>query len=151
MSLIDLMPTALELLGIDMPNQGQGRSVADAVRGLALSERDYFAETRVPYAHKPSESTPKASSQHTRVSIYSGRYKLTLNPLGRAEIYDLLADPGEQSLIEPSLHLQELTAFREMETRARAHQALTKQALQRLSPEPDPETLRGLRILGYLD
>jgi len=148
-SLVDLMPTALALLGIDAPHQGQGRSVAAAVRGDALREQDYFAEARSP--DKKRERTSETRSLFARVSIYSGRYKLTLGAHGSAEIRDLRTDPGEQFPIDPGQLPERATQFEEMKLLARAHQSLSKRALQRASTEMDPDTLRELRILGYLE
>lgn len=83
-STIDLFPTLLELAGLPGAEAVDGRSLAPALRGEAPAGAPVFAETDYRmYARK----------RMWRV----GADKLVLDlGTGRAELFDLAADPGEQ-------------------------------------------------------
>lgn len=87
-SSIDVMPTILDLLGVELPPEAKyqlrGKSLAAALRGERI-RRDVFAETNYrEYTYKRSITTPDG-------------WKLifTLENETR-ELYDLNSDPGEQ-------------------------------------------------------
>ena len=89
-SSIDLMPTVLDLLDVAVPErvraQLRGRSLVPAMRGEPLEARDAFAETDYrEYTFKRSVVAPDGWKL-----IY------TLETKAR-ELYDLTADPGEQT------------------------------------------------------
>jgi arylsulfatase A-like enzyme len=44
-SLIDVMPTLLELAGLDSPDEAQGRSLFDSLHGVEIKDRTLFAES----------------------------------------------------------------------------------------------------------
>jgi hypothetical protein len=87
-AMIDLLPTLLELLGIDStPYQAefQGQSFAGAIRGQDPQERPIFTE-----------------GQSGQTSIRLGKWKLIDDPRAdpqtgnvRLQLFDLDADPGE--------------------------------------------------------
>jgi tetratricopeptide (TPR) repeat protein len=84
---IDLMPTALELLGVAPPAGAvlSGRSLASELRGgAALPESVVYAESLMPLLHFGWSDLR---------SIREGRFKYIQAP--RPELYDLGADPGE--------------------------------------------------------
>ena len=85
--LVDVFPTALDLLGLGLPPGAplSGRSLAPALRGEArLEERPLYAESLVPLLH--------FGWSDLRV-LRDGRYKYIQAP--RPELYDLQDDPGE--------------------------------------------------------
>jgi len=84
-SLLDLAPTLLEIGGASIPAEAEGRSLLPALQGGALAERPVYSESlyRVPVELK---------------AMRSGGYKLIYDAdRGEMEIYDLTADPGEQT------------------------------------------------------
>ncbi len=140
---IDLLPTLLELAGVEDPPQLPGRSLIPLVRSGA---RGLAADPDL--AARPIFSF--RNGRHASVS--RGRYKLLADvhpsgdPLSK-RLFDLAADPGESRDL----------AEREPITAGLLASLLRREvALQRLSiatepARPDPETLRQLRALGYAD
>jgi arylsulfatase A-like enzyme/Flp pilus assembly protein TadD len=90
--LVDIMPTMLEMAGFDIPSEVQGDSLLPAFDGKALPETFAYSETFYPRFHYGwSELT----------SVQEGRYKLIVAP--ELELYDLAADPDEQTNLVESL------------------------------------------------
>jgi choline-sulfatase len=86
--LVDLLPTALDLLGVAPPDgfQPSGNSLGPSLRGKGpASDRSQYAESLVPLLH--------FGWSDLRV-IRQGKWKYVLAP--KAELYDLSADPHEQ-------------------------------------------------------
>src|SRR4029453_13705666 len=87
--LVDLLPTALDLLGVAVPAgfQPSGNSLAAALRGSAgTAETVHYAESPVPLLH--------FGWSDLRV-LRSGSWKYILAP--RPELYDLATDPHERT------------------------------------------------------
>jgi len=83
---VDLMPTLLDLLGVDAAGRGadwEGASLLPLVRGAEATERAALAELRV--------------SRTRRIdSIERGRWKLVLDQSqGGIALFDVESDPGE--------------------------------------------------------
>jgi choline-sulfatase len=132
--IVDVMPTILQLLAMDIPKTVQGASLLPLIRGDRL-DLTPVAETWYPRHHYGwSELT----------SIRDGRYHFIAAP--RRELYDLQADPGE-------LHnLAETNPGRAdaLERALRAFAAQTS-ANRRPAPQPlDPDVEQRLRSLGYV-
>jgi arylsulfatase A-like enzyme len=139
-SLIDLPPTIVDLLGLKPAGQWQGRSLKALARGPADPVREgVFSEyaIRAEAARYPVVSYRTSSWKF----IYDGAF-------GRHHLYDLAADPTEQhnsyaadrppapelaQIVEE--HLAEVCRFR------------TRDA----EPELDPKTVERLRSLGYIE
>ena len=84
-SLVDLMPTVLAALGLEIPSQVQGRSLLPELRGdNAVRSRDLYSETFLPRLHF-NWSELRATE--------SAKYHFIDAP--RPELYDLTKDPGE--------------------------------------------------------
>lgn len=84
--LVDIMPTLMEMAGMDIPAEVQGDSLLPAFNGKDMPENFAYSETYYPRFHYGwSELT----------SIQEGRYKLIIAP--DLELYDLAADPEEQT------------------------------------------------------
>jgi len=90
-SLVDLMPTLLEIVRAKPPAGVQGRSLLPLLRGGTLPDRPVFAETT--HARK-SRSEPRCEAW----CMIDGAHKLIVYEPGRypPELYDLAADPLEQ-------------------------------------------------------
>jgi arylsulfatase A-like enzyme len=135
---VDIVPTVLELLGLPVPDDLHGRSLApllDFGGGEAEPSRPYYAETLSPRL---------LNGWGELRGIFSGRFKYIHGP--EPELFDLTEDPDEihnlmddRPEVVEALH-QELEAF------------MTRHASRRgqARREIDEETLRRLESLGYL-
>jgi arylsulfatase A-like enzyme len=134
-SLVDLAPTLLELLGLDDLDQAQGISLVGSLRGEPLPERPLF----FGWLRQQAEG------------VRFGRWKFW-RLAGRRRLFDLERDPGERSAVRnPD---QEARAEELLARHAAASLAL-KQALA-APAEPDApgvseQVLESLRALGYLE
>ncbi len=134
-SLVDVFPTLLGLLGIPAPGSDGTdlRPLWERADG-GWPERPLFAETG------------PGLFEDQRRSVRRGRYKLIVDTAAdAAELYDLAADPGEQ---------RNLSADRPELVNALAAD-LERLGEQRLSaplaPPPPPEVREQLRALGYVE
>jgi len=91
-SLVDLTPTLLDLLGLRPLPQVSGRSLRPALRGESLTAVPCYAETDEPY---------HAGHWSPLRGLITGPWKYIRSP--RAELYNLLTDPHEiQNLADES-------------------------------------------------
>jgi arylsulfatase A-like enzyme len=136
--LVDVAPTILAALGLDVPAQMAGRSLA----GAMLGRRGEISPV-VPGGHKPSWRTAVA-----------GRYKLVAHATSRHglayHLYDLEADPHERCDIasqNPLIvgWLRGLLGIASAETRPPEGGSAAAAAVV------DPATAEHLRALGYLE
>ena len=134
-SLVDVFPTLLGLLGIPAPG-------SDGTDLRPLWER---ADGGWPERPLFSETGPGLFEDQRR-SVRRGRYKLIVDTAAdAAELYDLAADPGEQrnlSADRPDL----------VDALAADLERLGEQRLSApLAPPPPPEVREQLRALGYVE
>lgn len=87
---IDLLPTMLELAGLDVPPILEGQSVAPLLHREKIVERHIAIE----FNRYEIEHDSWGGFQPVRC-IASGRYKLVINLLHTDELYDLEQDPAE--------------------------------------------------------
>ncbi len=135
---VDIVPTVLDLLGFELPQDLQGRSLAPLTRGAGGggSRRPYYSESMSPrLSHGVGE---------LRV-LFLGPWKYIHGP--RPELFHLDDDPRE---------LRDLVAERPQESE-RMEAALGKFLAEHASPEAadatfeaGKETRRRLAALGYL-
>jgi len=86
-SLVDVMPTILEMEGDVFPPQNQGKSLLPLFFGDEMDgELLAYSETYYPRLHYGWSDLK---------SIQEGRFKLIISP--ELELYDLIADPDEQT------------------------------------------------------
>jgi arylsulfatase A-like enzyme len=134
-SLVDLMPTVLDLLGAPAPPGMDGQSLRPLWEG-----RDDSRDGRAILAE-----TGPAEDDALR-SLRRGRFKLIEDVrTGAHELYDLAADPGET---------QDLAASRPGIVREMSGRLGDLARPRRRAPElppPSPEVKARLRSLGYLD
>jgi len=135
-SMLDVLPTLLELLGVPAPDSARGRSLVPRMRGEALPEEPIVSEG-YPYGRSLQ-------------SVSVGGFKLIRSlETGRSELYDLAADPGEQtdlSQARPELR-DRLAAVLDAQLGGRVEE---EDPLERPEALPE-ETRRRLRELGYID
>ncbi|MBS11494.1 MAG: hypothetical protein CME19_07820 [Gemmatimonadetes bacterium] len=122
---VDILPTALELLGLPIPETVEGRSLVPLLKGGRLPDRPVFTET----TQGGYQSTPAMM----RVRVRAHReppWKLihTLGPgIDRYELYHLEQDPGELrdvsaahpevlSRMRQTLHAWAVSTAREVES-----------------------------------
>ncbi len=154
-SMIDVMPTVLDLIGLPPAEIAQGQSLAPLLLG-----RDGW-ESR-PVILDEFEVDRDSGELRGRIEVIDGRWGASLeingDPTVRAELrrpvplllYDLWDDPNAlHSLHEerPDL-VAEYTRF--LESQFEAHQALAERVAHGASGALTPEQLRALRSLGYI-
>jgi len=133
--IVDVMPTILQLLGIDVPPGVQGRSLLPLLRGEHM-DLVAASETWYPRHHYGwSELT----------SIRDGRYQLIAAP--RRELYDLQLDPAELHDVAADNPLRADA----LERALRTFVAQTSASRAPAAPRPvDPDVEERLRSLGYV-
>jgi len=131
-SLVDVMPTLLELLELPTPPV-EGTSLVPLLTGSELPERSLWAETLYPLFYRWSPS----------FSIRRGTHKYIHSP--RAELYELASDPREEHNL--LLAQPELAAGMEAALEAQ----LGRWAGQRSTAEEAAslESIQALSALGY--
>lgn len=89
-SLVDVAPTVLDLVGVPVPPSFRGRSLVPQMRGAAAPPVDLVAELE--------SLGPRVIRRHQQ-ALVRGDHKLLQapNPLNAPELYDLAADPGERN------------------------------------------------------
>lgn len=85
-SLVDLMPTVLDMLQIPEPEHLSGRSLLPALQGQPMANRDCYAEAESPFV---------LNGWSPLQTVISGQWKYIQST--RPELYNLETDPGELS------------------------------------------------------
>ncbi|HSF15846.1 MAG TPA: sulfatase [Vicinamibacteria bacterium] len=133
-SLIDVAPTVAHVLGVQVPETFQGRSLLDRDEPVeAWSETEHTLDGSHLIAIRQGASGNKVI------------YKLKGNEVG-ARVFDLLVDPEERNGEEGALgRLSEtLDAYLTVATARRAEKGASPKV------ELTPEEVEGLRSLGYI-
>jgi arylsulfatase A-like enzyme/Tfp pilus assembly protein PilF len=136
-SLVDVMPTILEMMRLPVPESVQGESLAPLLGTQEQPWRDLvYAESYYPRLHFGWSELK---------TVRGDRYKLIMSP--EPELFDLEADPGERVNVAASSYNQ-LTALDQRLTELDgiyAEGAENNQAI-----ELDEEARARLASLGYL-
>src|SRR5208283_502769 len=136
-SLVDIVPTVLDLLGLKAPAWVQGVSLRAALEGGSAPDGD-----RALYGESLYAGTYGCSPLH---SIIEGQWKYILAP--RAELYDLSQDPDERT----NLVGKQAQVAQRLRGRLEAMlKKLETAALQRGPSSMDPEAVKQLESLGYV-
>lgn len=138
--LADVTPTVLELAGVTVPRDLDGRSLVPAFRGEALPPRAIVAEVRGQLANARAPVNLRA--------VWLGDRKVIHDvTASRWHAYDLTADPREEHDLGEGV--PEVTAARPVLAR---YDALGLGPNERPAAEtPTPENLEKLRALGYVE
>jgi len=137
-SLTDVAPTILSMLGYPVPSTAQGRNLLEAT---SAQPRTIFAESfPCPVFHPPE--CPQGCLIRTVVSWPD---KFITSSSGRYETYDLLKDPGESQNLFGSLNPVAKKLRTELAAWIKTMPAQSKQELTL-----DPEALQRLKSLGYI-
>jgi arylsulfatase A-like enzyme len=147
---LDIYPTLCELLNIEIPAGLEGRSLIPLIHGQKdVAAKDVFSEHREdPVVRMLGQGSG------VMVSIRSGKWKFISNQVGsqmlqkpRFELYDLHADPKEQS----NLADQQPELVQEFEVKVQRYIAKQWNAADLAgAAEMAPEVADELRALGYL-
>jgi arylsulfatase A-like enzyme/Tfp pilus assembly protein PilF len=133
---IDLMPTVLDAVQVNVPKGLDGESLLGIVRGRSRPDPPpAYAETYYPKLHY-------GWSELRAVRV--GDWKFIEAP--RSELYSLRADPGEK--VDVVARQGGLAARLGAELAGIA--SAWSQLPERAAPAPDRETLERLRSLGYV-
>jgi arylsulfatase A-like enzyme len=142
-SLIDLAPTLLDVVGVPAPDQFQGESLLPVVEGRRTPGSIYAEKIR-------SLSRDARKGRPLHYALIHGDVKLILK--GRPEVYDLAADPGERR--DQTATSPELRPLRQLARRIEEDNGARRQSLgvPLAAPEEalDAEAVEQLRALGYL-
>ncbi|MEM7052021.1 MAG: sulfatase [Acidobacteriota bacterium] len=144
-SLIDLAPTVLEMVGAELPASFQGESLVAVAEGQRVPEFVFSEKLR----RLPGDAGPPGRGL-SAYSLVQDEVKLILR--GEPEVYDLESDPGEQeNLGRESRELRRLVALGKQI--ARDNQAQREvMGIGGAGAEAalDDETRDQLKALGYL-
>jgi len=150
-TLLDLAPTLLDLVGVDVPEDLPGASWAKTIRGAGnLAERVgcYQAHRGAVHGDAVRDSDKKRSKGLLWVGVINGdRKEIVKVSRQLVQIYDLADDPGELNTLA-SVDDQPSDALAACLARvAEGLGSLDTLATQKL----DDETVEQLRALGYLE
>lgn len=135
-SLADIFPTVIDILGLPLPGNVQGRSLLPLMRGGMGGERPLYMESMLPRENFGWSEVK---------GLVSGRYKYVRVP--QAELYDLASDSAESMNIAArdtalAARLDSLLSVLEVEYAAAAPQGTFQ--------EMDERTRENLESLGYV-
>jgi arylsulfatase A-like enzyme len=127
-SSLDILPTVLDVVGIEPLDFFEGHSLRDLVRGRASTINVAFSET----------------GNGKFATARDGRWKMLQRPRV-GWLFDLVEDPGETQNVAP----KNRDVFLQLQRQLAA--ALGSRPLRSSPFEPDEETTEQLRALGYIE
>lgn len=143
-STIDVMPTILDIVGVDSPMDTAGRSLLPALQGRELAERPVFSERRM------FKKTTRDFLEGSDYSVILGRWHMLLNGGRSNELYDLEADTDEAITYDGLAGGVSAGAkTRELVRLIHSWRAKTKPLVSKARTEEDRRVLERLRSLGY--
>ena len=103
-SQIDLVPTVLDLMDVDVPDTLPGKSLVPVMKGNGKAAEPVFVEWNAPEA-MPDGRNPagaqrdatKTAGPHSRTIIAPDGWKLTLNVGDSSQLFNLREDPGDST------------------------------------------------------
>ena len=136
--LVDIMPTLLDLLGITVPNEIQGRSLAPLLAASrAGADKMAYSESYYPRYHYGWSELK---------SLRTVRYQYIQAP--RPELYDIVRDPMERTNIYGQNSSQAERFIKEMKRIEELSRALGEES--KAPRQLDNDTIEKLRALGYV-
>lgn len=135
-SLVDLMPTVLSALGVEIPTQVQGTSLLPAIRGAkADANRNLYGETYLPRLH--FNWSELRGTENTRYHFIDAPHP---------ELYDLTKDPGEIHNLFPERKAVAQEMHAKLAALIRDYSAGKEMAEK---TGLDPAMMERLKALGY--
>lgn len=149
-SLVDVAPTLLDLVGLPSQPSFEGRSLKPLLKGpsrvAALFVGEGAGEGPDVIVELPKLSNPYDLRRHTDGLIRKST-KVLINPAGEGTAFDLAADPRERAPNPPGLNG---TATALLDDLRRTKSELAKKANAAAQTKPlDDATKEKLRALGY--
>ena len=101
-SAIDVMPTVLHILGLDIPDFVQGRSLVPGMLDPSHSGRE-FVVSSIPFANpgdpvRSVDNFLRSLLDPPITTVTAGEWSLLYSPKeGVSELYNLTSDPGQQN------------------------------------------------------
>lgn len=135
-SLVDVAPTVLEVMGLHVPSEMKGRSLVTILDGhdeTDLHDRALLVESP---AYGPDST-----------AIVSGRHKLIVRTDGHELLFDLVDDPLERT----NLSADDPTTTTNLRTRMAGMISAPADGAEGERLEMDEETEEQLRALGYVE
>lgn len=139
-SIIDIMPTILEILGLELPDSMMGQPLLDMLRGKSMSHGPIFSERRI------FEKPLKPYLAEDDYSIIEGKWHLIHSSIRGVELYDLASDPKELK----NLGLEHEKG-KYLDRKLREHLDSLRALFVPSVFERDVEAIQRLRSLGYAD
>lgn len=140
-SILDIMPTVLEILDIDAPGFMTGHSLVPMMRGEKTSHGPVFAERRT------FERITKPYHSGNAYSIIKGKWHLIFSTTMGSELYDLVKDPREAY----DLRQEQAKTAEDLNGKLRSWLQDLKPAFGSSEFETDQEAIERLRSLGYTE
>ena len=131
---IDLMPTVLDLVGLECPGEIQGRSVRPILDGASFTPTPAYVEVY-----------PAVPSGADIFALVQGRYKIvrvSLDDRSAVLLYDIESDPAERENIAETVPALRDSLLVELEK---------WNQIARMNSPIDPERLKYFRSLGYIN
>ncbi|MDY7038032.1 MAG: sulfatase, partial [Thermodesulfobacteriota bacterium] len=139
-SVVDLMPTILDVLGDKIPKNLPGKSLLKLGMGnLRSLISETFPAGRLIDFHPRFDRVERA--------IFLGKYKFISSTAGKKELYSLTKDPSEKKNIYQSDDVLSLELERRL---ARWLETTVAETDLSAKGKPDKETLDRLKTLGYI-
>ena len=135
---VDIMPTILQILGLTVPDEIQGKSFIPLLTSESQAqERLAYSETYYPRYHYGWSELK---------SLRSLQYKYIRAP--RPELYDLTLDPGERR----NIYNQRLSVGRRFEQELKSREKkMSARGIEEKGPQKmDAEAREKLMALGYI-
>jgi arylsulfatase len=141
-SFVDIMPTILDLLDVEMSGPTAGVSLLPMMRGEKMPDRPIFTERRT---FNNTKLPPYAVGEAH--SIIENKRHLILSTFPGTELYDLVEDPSEFT----NLSKEQQTEAEALGDKLRSWQSGLKPLFGPSVFETDKEALERLRSLGYVE
>ncbi|MBA7644300.1 Lipopolysaccharide assembly protein B [subsurface metagenome] len=135
---IDIMPTLLQILGLPLPSEVQGKSLLPLILDKhSNQERFAYSETYYPRYHFGWSELK---------SLQNSRYKYIQAP--RPELYDIVNDPNELT----NIYRQEIRIGKQFEEKLNSLlEKMSAEGIEEKGPQKlDEEAMEKLMALGYV-
>jgi arylsulfatase A-like enzyme len=143
-SLLDVAPSVLELIGLPAEPSFEGRSLAPLLRGGSPAAGTHAAISEL---ERVEERGPEMRL-HSR-AVSDGARKAILTPSGGLEVYDLATDPRERRPLVGARAVEVASPLAPFAAEQRALAARPRDLKRSQSAVIDDATKEKLRALGY--
>ncbi|MEM7583446.1 MAG: sulfatase [Acidobacteriota bacterium] len=143
-SLIDVLPTVLDLVGLESPEGRDGQSLSYLLTGEP--KVNGVLERRTLFAHRLQRRPAEGKENHLWMAMRFP-WKLVIPPRGNPKLFNLETDPGELDDVadqHPDIAAGLTTELMKLQAQARS-------SGERVDVELDEATLETLRSLGYVE